>query len=85
MMRWRPPLFKGAGGSWQLFFQRFTYYMTDGRGELPGLRFMWRKDGKLQTTRGRARIHDAKQLVDLLQEATEHGWFKDDRLRFTGF
>ncbi len=74
--------FDVLGHQWELCFQRCTWKMEDGQGDVDGYRFMWRKDGKLQTARGQARIHDARQLIDLLEQAAAEGWFHDPRLSF---
>ena len=59
----------------QLCFQWVTYTFEDGSQE-NGYRFIWRRpDGTMRPTRGQARIPSAADLFDLLQRATQAGWF----------
>jgi hypothetical protein len=62
-------------GEWTLCFQWGTYRYEDG-GAQTGYRFIWRRPNQnLQPARAQARIPSAAVLLELLQRATEAGWF----------
>lgn len=65
----------GQSGQWNLCFQWGKYNYDDGSSEM-GYRFIWRKpDGTLHAARGQARIPSAAEMFQLIQMATEAGWF----------
>lgn len=54
-----------------------TYHYDDG-GTQDGFRFIWRRpDGSLQTARGQDRIETYEQMMALINQAKEEGFFKD--------
>lgn len=62
-------------GSWTLCFQKVTYHYDDG-GTQDGFRFIWRRpDGSLQAARGQARIESYGQMMELIEQAKEEGFF----------
>lgn len=64
---------------WKLYFQKGKYIYDNGESE-EGYRFIWRRpDGTLQAARGQARIPSKKELLELLDLASEGGWFKDEK------
>lgn len=64
---------------WKLYFQQGKYIYDNGESE-EGYRFIWRRpDGTLQAARGQARIPSKKELLELLDLASEEGWFKDEK------
>ena len=64
---------------WKLYFQQGKYIYDNGESE-EGYRFIWRSpDGTLQAARGQARIPSKKELLELLDLASEEGWFKDEK------
>lgn len=65
----------GEERDWKLCFQWGTYHYDDDEQE-NGYRFIWRRpDGSLQAARGQARIPSAATMFELIQKATEAGWF----------
>ena len=65
-------------GEWTLCFQKVTYHYDDG-GTQDGCRFMWRRpDGRLQAARGQARIESNEQMMALINQAKEEGFFERD-------
>jgi len=64
---------------WKLYFQQGKYIYDNGESD-EGYRFIWRRpDGTLQAARGQARIPSKKELLELLDLASEEGWFKDEK------
>lgn len=60
---------------WRLYFQWGTYHYEDGSSD-DGFRFIWRyPGGKLQASRGQARIPSKQDLFELLALASKEGWF----------
>ena len=64
---------------WNLCFQwvRYHYNDQDGGGDPEmGYRFMWRRpNDNLAPQMGQARIPSAAELFNLLNKASEAGWF----------
>ncbi len=60
---------------WRLYFQYGTYSFDDGTEPQTGYRFIWRRNGRLQPARGQARIPSKQHLTELLDLATEEGWY----------
>lgn len=51
------------------------YHYDDGSTQ-DGFRFIWRRpDGSLQAARGQARIETYEQMMDLINQAKEDGFF----------
>lgn len=71
-----------TAGEWTLCFQRVTYHYDDPNDDPEdGYRFIWRRpDGSLQAARGQARILSLRAMNDLIKQATEDGFFKDESL-----
>ena len=62
-------------GDWTLCFQKVTYHYEDGSTQ-DGFRFIWRRpDGSLQAARGQARIETYEQMMALINQAKEEGFF----------
>lgn len=60
---------------WTLHFQKVVYHYGDGTSE-EGFRFIWRRpDGSLQAARGQARIPGKNDLMSLIAQAEEQGFF----------
>jgi len=67
---------QGEQGDWNLCFQWCQFNYDDGTSQR-GYRFIWRREnGNLQAARGQARIPDAATLENLIQRATEEGWYR---------
>jgi hypothetical protein len=65
----------GVSGNWHLCFQ-WCEYNYDGGTKDKGYRFIWRRpDNSLQPARGQARIPNAAEMFQLMQLATQAGWF----------
>lgn len=65
-------------GEWTLCFQKVTYHYEDGSTQ-DGFRFIWRRpDGSLQAARGQARIETYEQMMALINQAKEEGFFERD-------
>ena len=65
-------------GEWTLCFQKVTYHYDDGSAQ-DGFRFIWRRpDGSLQAARGQARIESNEQMMALINQAKEEGFFERD-------
>lgn len=65
-------------GKWTLCFQKVTYHYDDG-GTQDGFRFIWRRpDGSLQAARDQARIETYEQMMALINQAKEEGFFERD-------
>ena len=63
-------------GEWTLCFQKETYHYDDGSTQ-DGFRFIWRRpDGSLQAARGQARIESYEQMMALINQAKEEGFFE---------
>lgn len=63
---------------WNLCFQKVTYHYDDGSTQ-DGFRFIWRRlDGSLQAARGQARIETYEQMMDLIEQAKQAGFFDED-------
>ena len=63
-------------GKWTLCFQKVTYHYDDGSTQ-DGFRFIWRRpDGSLQAARGQARIESYEQMIALINQAKEEGFFE---------
>lgn len=71
-----------TAGEWTLCFQRVTYHYDDPNDDPEdGYRFIWRRpDGSLQAARGQSRILSLRAMNDLIKQATEDGFFKDESL-----
>ena len=66
-------------GEWTLCFQKVTYHYDDGSTQ-DGFRFIWRRpDGSLQATRGQARIESYEQMMALINQAKEDGFFEETK------
>lgn len=69
-------------GNWTLCFQWCLYDYENGKPEEndKGFRFIWKNlDGKLQASRGQARIPDIDAIIYLTEEAKRQGWaYKGD-------
>ena len=66
-------------GEWTLCFQKVTYHYDDG-GTQDGFRFIWRRpDGSLQAARGQARIESYEQMMALINQAKEDGFFEETK------
>ena len=64
-------------GEWTLCFQKVTYHYDDG-GTQDGFRFIWRRpDGSLQAARGQARIETYEQMMELIDQAKQSGFFDE--------
>ena len=62
---------------WNLCFQKVTYHYDDG-GKQDGFRFIWRRpDGSLQAARGQARIENYEQMMELIDQAKQSGFFDE--------
>lgn len=60
---------------WTLHFQKVVYHHGDGTTQ-KGFRFIWRRpDGSLQAARGQARIPGKEDLMSLIAQAEEQGFF----------
>ena len=65
-------------GEWTLCFQKVTYHYDDGSAQ-DGFRFIWRRpDGSLQAARGQARIESYEQMMALINQAKNEGFFERD-------
>ena len=65
-------------GEWTLCFQKVTYHYDDGSTQ-DGFRFIWRRpDGSLQAARGQARIETYEQMMGLIEQAKQAGFFDED-------
>ena len=65
----------GEPEDWRLCFHRCTYHYDNGEEE-SGFRFIWRRpNGNLQAARGQARIPSSINLQNLLELATNAGWY----------
>ena len=65
-------------GEWTLCFQKVTYHYDDGSTQ-DGYRFIWRRpDGSLQAARGQARIETYEQMMGLIEQAKQAGFFDED-------
>lgn len=65
-------------GEWTLCFQKVTYHYDDGSTQ-DGFRFIWRRpNGSLQAARGQARIETYEQMMALINQAKEEGFFEKD-------
>ena len=54
-----------------------TYHYDDGDTQ-DGFRFIWRRhDGSLQAAIGQARIESYEQMMALINQAKEEGFFED--------
>lgn len=63
-------------GDWTLCSQKVTYHYEDESTQ-DGFRFIWRRpDGSLQTARGQARIETYEQMMALINQAKEEGFFE---------
>lgn len=62
------------GDGYYLCFQWGKYRYDDGSSE-HGYRFMWRYPERAMSHRGQARIPNAKDLLLLLSQAADEGWF----------
>ena len=63
---------------WNLCFQKVTYHYDDGSTQ-DGYRFIWRRpDGSLQAARGQARIETYEQMMGLIEQAKQSGFFDED-------
>ena len=66
-------------GEWTLCFQKVTYHYDDGSTQ-DGFRFIWRRpDGSLQAARGQARIESYEQMMVLINQAKEDGFFEETK------
>ena len=64
-------------GEWTLCFQKVTYHYEDGSTQ-DGFRFIWRRpDGSLQAARGQARIDTYEQMMELIEQAKQSGFFDE--------
>lgn len=64
-------------GDWNLCFQKVTYHYDDC-DEQDGYRFIWRRpDGSLQAARGQARIETYEQMMGLIEQAKQAGFFDE--------
>ena len=64
-------------GEWTLCFQKVTYHYDDGSTQ-DGFRFIWRRlDGSLQAARGQARIETYEQMMGLIEQAKQAGFFDE--------
>ena len=64
-------------GEWTLYFQKVTYHYDDGSTQ-DGFRFIWRRpDGSLQAARGQARIETYEQMMELIEQAKQSGFFDE--------
>ena len=64
-------------GEWTLCFQKVSYHYDDGSTQ-DGFRFIWRRpDGSLQAARGQARIESYEQMMVLINQAKEEGFFEE--------
>jgi len=67
-------------GDWVLYFQfgEYRYSKAEkakGFSDTHGYRFIWRtSDGKLQASRGQARIPSIAEALALISEARKDGW-----------
>lgn len=68
---------------YRLWFQWCLYVYDDGTSQ-HGYRFMWRKDGKLMTTRGQARINSTDDIIALVSAAKTAGWGNYDAKKKEG-
>ena len=63
---------------WNLCFQKVTYHYDDGSTQ-DVFRFIWRRpDGSLQAARGQARIETFEQMMGLIEQAKQAGFFDED-------
>lgn len=58
---------------WQLAFQ-WGWYVDQINGSRAGYRFIWLRDGKLQPTRGQARLPSIRLIKELIRQAESAGW-----------
>ena len=66
-------------GEWTLCFQKVTYHYDDGSTQ-DGFRFIWRRpNGSLQAARGQARIETYEQMMALINQAKEEGFFEESK------
>lgn len=64
-------------GKWNLCFQKVTYHYDDNSTQ-EGYRFIWRRsDGTLQAARGQARIESYEQMMNLIEQAKQAGFFDE--------
>lgn len=64
-------------GEWTLCFHKVTYHYEDGSMQ-DGFRFIWRRpDGSLQAARGQACIETYEQMMALINQAKEEGFFEE--------
>lgn len=63
---------------WNLCFQKVTYHYDDNTTQ-EGCRFIWRRpDGTLQSARGQARIETYEQMMGLIEQAKQAGFFDEE-------
>ena len=56
-----------------------TYHYDDGSTQ-DGFRFIWRRpDGSLQAARSQARIESYEQMMALIKQAKEDGFFEETK------
>ena len=66
-------------GEWTLCFQKVSYHYDDGSTQ-DGFRFIWRRpDGSLQAARGQARNETYEQMMALINQAKEDGFFEETK------
>ena len=66
-------------GEWTLCFQKVSYHYDDGSTQ-DGFRFIWRRpDGSLQAARCQARIESYEQMIVLINQAKEDGFFEETK------
>lgn len=58
---------------WELAFQ-WGWYVDQINGSRAGYRFIWLRDGKLQPTRGQARLPSIRLIKALIRQAKDAGW-----------
>lgn len=59
---------------WQLAFQ-WGWYVDQIDGSCrPGYRFIWLRGGKMQPTRGQARLPSLRLIRELIDQAESEGW-----------
>ena len=59
---------------WQLAFQWCRYVNQDDGSRSHGYRFIWIRDGKLQPSRGQARLPSLEVIKKLVERAESEGW-----------
>ena len=63
---------------WNLCFQKVTCHYDDVSTQ-DVYRFIWRRpDGSLQAARGQARIETYEQMMGLIEQAKQAGFFDED-------